>query len=155
MVKNPPANAGDTRGVGSIPRSGRSLEKWQFTPVFLAGKSYGQRSLVGYGPWGCKESDTTDWLSTYTCTCEHQRIPFTEVSLMSFLSWCSHLPTVYHRLTPFHHWSVLSILDSQINGLYILLYLAFYDSSLSQRDLSTVLHLALVDFKNTIEYSIV
>ena len=27
MVKNPPANAGDTRGVGSIPRSGRSLEK--------------------------------------------------------------------------------------------------------------------------------
>ena len=29
------------------------------TPVFLLGKSHGQRSLVGYGPWGCKESDTT------------------------------------------------------------------------------------------------
>ena len=31
--------------------------KWQPTPVFLSGKSYGQRSLVGYSPWGCKEPD--------------------------------------------------------------------------------------------------
>ena len=28
----------------------------------LAGKSHGQRSLVGYSPWGCKELDTTEWL---------------------------------------------------------------------------------------------
>ena len=28
--------------------------KWQPTPVFLPGKSQGQRSLVGYSPWGCK-----------------------------------------------------------------------------------------------------
>ena len=28
--------------------------KWQPTPVFLPEKSYGQRSLVGYSPWGCK-----------------------------------------------------------------------------------------------------
>ena len=27
--------------------------KWQPTPVFLPGKSHGQRSLVGYSPWGC------------------------------------------------------------------------------------------------------
>ena len=27
------------------------------TPVFLPGESHGQRSLVGYSPWGCKESD--------------------------------------------------------------------------------------------------
>ena len=26
----------------------------------LAGKSHGQRSLVGYSPWGLKESDTTE-----------------------------------------------------------------------------------------------
>ena len=32
------------------------------TPVFLPGESQGQRSLVGYGPWGCKESDTTEHL---------------------------------------------------------------------------------------------
>ena len=27
-----------------------------------------QRSQVGYSPWGCKESDTTEWLSTHTKT---------------------------------------------------------------------------------------
>ena len=32
---------------------------WQPTPIFLPGKSHGQRSLVGYSPWGRKESDTT------------------------------------------------------------------------------------------------
>ena len=36
------------------------LEKeWQSTPVLLSGKSHGQRSLVGYSPWGGKESDMT------------------------------------------------------------------------------------------------
>ena len=35
--------------------------KWQSTPVFLPGKSRGQRSLVGCSPWGHKESDTTEW----------------------------------------------------------------------------------------------
>ena len=34
--------------------------KWQSTPVLLPGKPHGQRSLVGYSPWGCKESDTTE-----------------------------------------------------------------------------------------------
>ena len=33
--------------------------KWQPTPVFLAGESHGQRSLAGYNPWRCQESDTT------------------------------------------------------------------------------------------------
>ena len=33
---------------------------WQPTPVFLPGKSYGQGSLVGYSPWGPKESDMTE-----------------------------------------------------------------------------------------------
>ena len=30
------------------------------TPVFLPGESHGQRNLVGYSPWGCKELDTTE-----------------------------------------------------------------------------------------------
>ena len=42
--------------VGKIPWS-RKL-----TPVFLPGKSHGQRSLVGYSPRGCKESDMTERL---------------------------------------------------------------------------------------------
>ena len=33
---------------------------WQPTPVFLLEKSHEQRSLMGYSPWGCKESDTTE-----------------------------------------------------------------------------------------------
>ena len=36
--------------------------KWQPTPVLLPGKSHGQRSLVGYSPWGRLESDTTERL---------------------------------------------------------------------------------------------
>ena len=45
--------------VGKVPLK----RKWQPTLVFLPGKFHGQRSLVGYGPWGCKEWDTTQWLS--------------------------------------------------------------------------------------------
>ena len=57
VVKNLPANAGD---VGLIPGSGRSPErKWQPTPLCLPGKFHGQRSLAGYSPWACKESDMT------------------------------------------------------------------------------------------------
>ena len=37
--------------------------KWQPTPGLLLGKSHGQRSLVGYSPWGRKESDMTEWLN--------------------------------------------------------------------------------------------
>ena len=36
--------------------------KWQATPVLLPGKFHGGRSLVGYSPWGRKESDTTERL---------------------------------------------------------------------------------------------
>ena len=36
--------------------------KWQPTAVLLPSKSHGQRSLVGYSPWGTKESDMTEQL---------------------------------------------------------------------------------------------
>ena len=29
-------------------------------PVFLLGEFHGQRSLVGYNPWSCKELDMTE-----------------------------------------------------------------------------------------------
>ena len=47
--------------VGKIPWR----RAWQPTPVFLPGKSHRQRSLVGYSPWGCRESDTTEQLGTH------------------------------------------------------------------------------------------
>ena len=50
--------------VGKIPWR----RKWQSTPILLLGKSHGQRSLVGYSPWGCKESDTTERLH-FTLEC--------------------------------------------------------------------------------------
>ena len=37
--------------------------EWQPTPVFLPGEFHGQRSLMGYSPWDCKESDTTERLT--------------------------------------------------------------------------------------------
>ena len=33
---------------------------WQPTPVFLPGESHGQRSLAGYSPWDCEETDMTE-----------------------------------------------------------------------------------------------
>ena len=36
--------------------------QWHPTPVLLPGKSHGRRSLVGCSPWGCEESDMTEWL---------------------------------------------------------------------------------------------
>ena len=38
---------------------------WLPTPVFLPGEFHGQRNLVGYSPWGHKESDTTERLYMY------------------------------------------------------------------------------------------
>ena len=54
-------NAGDPGDVGLIPGSGISSGGGNGirTPVSLPGKSHGQRSLAGYSPWGCKESDAT------------------------------------------------------------------------------------------------
>jgi len=62
VVKNLPANAGDTEDVGSLPGSERSLGGGNdnLLPVFLPGECYGQRSLAGYSPWGCRvEHDCT------------------------------------------------------------------------------------------------
>ena len=36
--------------------------QWHPTPVLLPGRSHGPRSLVGCSPWGCLESDATEWL---------------------------------------------------------------------------------------------
>ena len=68
MVKNPPANKGDLR-LGFNPWAGKMpwRRKWQPTPVFLLGKSHGQRSLASYSPEGHKESDMTE-ATLHACT---------------------------------------------------------------------------------------
>ena len=55
-------NAGDTEDTDSIPIPWR--RKWQPTPVFLPGKSHGERSLVGYRPWGLIDLDMTEHAHT-------------------------------------------------------------------------------------------
>ena len=70
MGKNLPASAGDARDLGFISEFGKIPlgRKWQPAPVFLPGKLCGQRSLVGYSPWGHKELDMTEQLSMTTHT---------------------------------------------------------------------------------------
>ena len=56
VVKNPPENAGNVKRHGFNLWVRRILWRraWKPTPVFLPGESHGQRSLVGYGPWGLR-----------------------------------------------------------------------------------------------------
>ena len=67
MVKNPPANAGETKDVDSISGWGRSpaVGNGQPSLIFLPGKCHEQRSLAGYSPWDLKESDMTEQLSIH------------------------------------------------------------------------------------------
>ena len=64
--KDSACSAGD---LGSISGLGRSPGEGSGNPlqVFLTGKSHGQRSLSGYSPWGCKESDMTYQLILTYC----------------------------------------------------------------------------------------
>ena len=76
--------------VWKIPWS----RKWQPTPIFLPGKFHGQRSLVGYSPWGPKESDATEqectsflWLSGREPACQ-----FRESKRHRFNPWVWKIP---------------------------------------------------------------
>ena len=62
VAKNPPTNARNIRNVGSILGSGKSPGEGHGNPLqdSMPGEFHGQRSLVGYSTWGCKESGTTD-----------------------------------------------------------------------------------------------
>jgi len=67
-VRNLPANAGDG---GSIPELGRTLGGGYGNPLWCSCLENGERSLVGYRPWGHKESDTTGVMTTHTHTHTH------------------------------------------------------------------------------------
>ena len=85
--------------VGKIP--GR--RKWQPTPVFLPGKSRGQRSLAGYSPEVAKESDVpehtrTVGFSTFSLSwdCYHHQ----SLELFDFPSWKSVLINQWLTILP-------------------------------------------------------
>ena len=47
--------------------------EWLPTPIFLPGQSHGQRSLVGYSPWGREESDMTEQHTHSVLGTPHQK----------------------------------------------------------------------------------
>ena len=57
-VKNPTAL--QKTGFDPWVRKISWRREWLHIPEFLPGESHGQRSLVGYSPWGHKHSDTTE-----------------------------------------------------------------------------------------------
>ena len=95
--------------------------KWQLIPVFLPGESHGQRSLVGYNPWGYEESDTTEQLqfnfslsriggngNPLQCSClENPR------------DWGAWWAAVYgsHRVR--HHWSNLAEAAAAVKNIWV------------------------------------
>ena len=68
-VRNLPANARDTGNADLIPGSGRCLGGGNSNLLqYSCLKSHGQRNVVGYSSWVCKESDTTEQISTADST---------------------------------------------------------------------------------------
>ena len=75
VERNPPAHAGDARDTGLIPGvkkksvSRRSSAVGNGYPLqYSCLENSRQRSLAGYSPWGCKESDMTEHTHTHTHT---------------------------------------------------------------------------------------
>ena len=75
--------------------------KWQPTPVLLPGKSHGQRSLIGYSPWGHKELDMTEWL--------HFLSLFMDLTFQVQMQYCS-----------LQHWTLLPSPITSTTGLCFL-----------------------------------
>ena len=75
--------------------------KWQPTPVLLPGKSHGWRSVVGYSPWGRKESDTTERRRFHFHTQPYFLPILTQEELSYFMSKVASLPWYLH---PSLHW---------------------------------------------------
>ena len=90
--------------------------QWHRTPVLLPGKSHGQRSLVGYSPWGREESDTTEWLHFH-------------FSLSFFFSFSILLP-FYYQIYYIHTQTIFTFHHLSHNTPFILVSLSPWDQSL-------------------------
>ena len=92
--------------LGRFPWS----RKWQPTPAISPGKFHGQRSLVGYSPWGHKHSDTTEHTSTHAHTWDAQT---RDMQPQSTLLYVCHLFNVMRKIIP--DWCEIFI---SCHGLY-------------------------------------
>ena len=77
VVRNPPANAGDTRNTGSIPGLGRASGEGNGNPLQSSclENPHGQRNLVGCSPWGHRVRHDKAGIVT------HHPMPWTSSSL--------------------------------------------------------------------------
>ena len=113
--KESTCSAGD---LGLIPGLGRFpwRGKWQPIPVFLSGESYGQSSLAGHSPWGCRELDMTEWLPLYLPESEFPKRGwrFESGTQETVLPWLQQNQWTFHRsrswfvfFFPSPHWWLL------------------------------------------------
>ena len=105
--------------------------KWQPAPVFLPGKSHGQRSLAGYSSWSCKELDMTEHTcNIYTCIPSLMKLPPRETRISSLLetdvcrknfppslflgsySWL-HFPRLFFRINPLPAYKSILLLSGE------------------------------------------
>ena len=116
VVKNPPANADRPKKPGFDPWVGKIpwRRAWQLTPVFLPGKSHGQRSLVGCSPY--RHTKYRTWLkqlSTHDCLTRVGRTTWMPNSLTPNPYSAPCPGRLFHISVPqFHH------LQNGDNGLF-------------------------------------
>ena len=111
VVKNLPANSGDSEDIDPWVRKVLWRRKWQPTSVFLPGKSHEQRSLEGYSLWGCNESGMTKHIHTTSMitspTPLFYLVPAISISslLLEYpaLNWL--LPLDCYNLPPSSNWA--------------------------------------------------
>ena len=84
--------------LGSV----RAGLEWQPTPVFLPGESHGWRSLVGYSPWGLKESDTTERLHflcwVWILNWGEWKLKHRKIMAVKATAWASHNFLFIHQI---------------------------------------------------------
>ena len=97
------------------------------TPVLLPGKSHGQRSLVGWSPWGREESDTTEPLHFHfslSCIGEGNDNPLQHSCLENprdGRAWWAALYGVAQS------WTRLKRLSSSSSSIHIHIYMYIYN----------------------------
>ena len=92
----------DAGDLGLIPGSGRSSGEGNGYPLqysCLENPSHGQRSLVGYSPWGCIKLDTTELLLLRTETWAQVPCPSNTSQIHNLSSWMSLTQTLLHSLS--------------------------------------------------------
>ena len=88
--------------VRNIPWS----KKWQPAPTVLPGKFHGQRSLVAYSPWGCKELDST----------EHTHTNETDILISVLVPWLSFSEVKLRNLN--FSWSLMTLIWEQLGECF-------------------------------------